>query len=149
MKNIFTSVHFEEVIARICNLTSESPKRWGRMTLPQMLVHCRIQLQLALGEVTVKPQGSSLMKSSFGKWVAFSQLPWPKSSKTPREMDMNKNEYDHSTVDKEKDMLIHYLKLVKQQNSLCSHPFFGKLNRKEWGRLIYKHLDHHLRQFRC
>ncbi|MBX2960889.1 MAG: DUF1569 domain-containing protein [Cyclobacteriaceae bacterium] len=39
--------------------------------------------------------------------------------------------------------------IVQQPNSFCSHPFFDKLNRKEWGRLIYKHMNHHLRQFRC
>ncbi|WP_424351099.1 DUF1569 domain-containing protein [Lutimonas sp.] len=27
------------------------------------------------------------------------------------------------------------------------HPFFGELNREEWARLVYKHLDHHLKQF--
>jgi len=25
--------------------------------------------------------------------------------------------------------------------------FFGKLSGKEWGELMYKHIDHHLRQF--
>jgi hypothetical protein len=27
------------------------------------------------------------------------------------------------------------------------HSFFGKLTQEQWGILIYKHLDHHLRQF--
>jgi hypothetical protein len=27
------------------------------------------------------------------------------------------------------------------------HPFFGRLKPDEWGILMYKHLDHHLRQF--
>jgi transposase InsO family protein len=27
------------------------------------------------------------------------------------------------------------------------HPFFGPLTPYEWGRGMYKHLDHHLRQF--
>jgi hypothetical protein len=27
------------------------------------------------------------------------------------------------------------------------HPFFGSLTPQEWGRGMYKHLDHHLRQF--
>ena len=27
------------------------------------------------------------------------------------------------------------------------HPFFGKLTPDEWAQLMYKHLDHHLRQF--
>ena len=28
-----------------------------------------------------------------------------------------------------------------------THSFFGRLSGDEWGRLMYKHLDHHLRQF--
>jgi hypothetical protein len=27
------------------------------------------------------------------------------------------------------------------------HPFFGRLSGGDWGWLMYKHLDHHLRQF--
>lgn len=27
------------------------------------------------------------------------------------------------------------------------HSFFGKLTGDEWGRLMHKHIDHHLRQF--
>jgi hypothetical protein len=27
------------------------------------------------------------------------------------------------------------------------HPAFGKLSTRAWGVLIYRHMDHHLRQF--
>jgi len=27
------------------------------------------------------------------------------------------------------------------------HPAFGKLSRRAWGVLTYRHIDHHLRQF--
>jgi hypothetical protein len=27
------------------------------------------------------------------------------------------------------------------------HPFFGRLQPEQWAILMYKHLDHHLRQF--
>jgi hypothetical protein len=27
------------------------------------------------------------------------------------------------------------------------HPAFGKLSKRAWGVLIYRHMDHHLRQF--
>ena len=27
------------------------------------------------------------------------------------------------------------------------HPFFGKLTGEQWGILVHKHIDHHLRQF--
>ena len=29
------------------------------------------------------------------------------------------------------------------------HPFFGKITKEQGGRLVYKHIDHHLRQFGC
>ncbi len=29
------------------------------------------------------------------------------------------------------------------------HSFFGRLTGEEWGRLMYKHIDHHLRQFQA
>lgn len=32
-------------------------------------------------------------------------------------------------------------------HSQYSHSFFGKLTSQQWAALIYKHLDHHLRQF--
>jgi len=28
-----------------------------------------------------------------------------------------------------------------------THPFFGTLSADEWGKLTWKHIDHHLRQF--
>jgi hypothetical protein len=27
------------------------------------------------------------------------------------------------------------------------HPAFGKLTERAWGVLVYRHMDHHLRQF--
>jgi hypothetical protein len=27
------------------------------------------------------------------------------------------------------------------------HPFFGNMNKKQWGRLGYIHINHHLQQF--
>ena len=28
-----------------------------------------------------------------------------------------------------------------------AHPAFGTLSAKQWGVLVYRHMDHHLRQF--
>jgi hypothetical protein len=28
-----------------------------------------------------------------------------------------------------------------------AHPVFGRMTRRAWGALAYKHTDHHLRQF--
>ena len=32
-------------------------------------------------------------------------------------------------------------------NSNFVHPFFGKMTKEQIGQMVYKHIDHHLRQF--
>ena len=48
---------------------------------------------------------------------------------------------------KSKKKLQIYPKKAKGKEQLQPHPFFGNLNRKELGGLIYKHPDHRLKQF--
>lgn len=40
-------------------------------------------------------------------------------------------------------------KLATGRSSITchEHPFFGKMTGEDWGHLMYKHLDHHFRQF--
>jgi len=47
-----------------------------------------------------------------------------------------------------------FLKLIQVYNRIDRnqlegfvHPFYGKMSSKEWSIWIYKHVDHHLRQF--
>ena len=47
-----------------------------------------------------------------------------------------------------------WMELLKQYNQRSSdafqnfvHPFFGPMNKQELGVAVYKHTDHHLRQF--
>ncbi|HEY5370005.1 MAG TPA: DUF1569 domain-containing protein [Hanamia sp.] len=74
-------------------------------------------------------------------------MPWPKGVNTPTEMNSTSANFSLTNIEIEKNELLHYLEKAKKKEQLHPHPFFGKLNRKEWGRLIYKHLDHHLKQF--
>lgn len=34
-----------------------------------------------------------------------------------------------------------------QQQQWPEHPAFGKLSTKDWGVLVYRHIDHHFKQF--
>ena len=38
-------------------------------------------------------------------------------------------------------------KVIKSDAEWQEHPAFGRLARRAWGVLAYRHLDHHLRQF--
>ena len=147
MKNILSEKDYAEIKNRIQALSAASTRRWGKMDLPQMLAHCTMQLKLAIGEVSANTQGPSFMRSGLGKWMLLSVVPWPKGAQTPTEMNAGIARFSVTDIETGKSDLLNYLEKAKQQEQLKPHPFFGKLNRDEWARLIYKHLDHHLKQF--
>ncbi len=147
MGNIFNETDFHKIVNRIKLISKESERQWGQMSIEEMLAHCITQLRMALGEVPSQPQGSFVMRTAIGKWLAFSDIPWPKGSNTPIEMNVKKSSIEIKPVEKEKEHLVLYLNLIRNSSRLSPHPFFGNLNQNEWGQLIYKHLDHHLKQF--
>lgn len=147
MKNINDPSAYQEMINRVKMLSTANPRQWGKMDLQQMLVHCTAQLKMALGEIKATPQGSFMMGTVLGKWIAFSNIPWPKGANTPNEMNMERNTFQLTDIENEKKELQAYLARVKLAPQLMPHSFFGALSHKEWGRLIFKHIDHHLKQF--
>ena len=147
MKNILNDKDYSEIKERIKDLSVASIRRWGKMDMQQMLVHCTVQLKLAVGEIPSETQGPSFMRSRLGKWILFSNIPWPKGASTPAEMNAQLAHFSPTDIEIEKKELLEYLEKIKDKDQLHQHPFFGNLNQKEWGRLIYKHLDHHLKQF--
>jgi hypothetical protein len=54
-------------------------------------------------------------------------------------------------LDKERERLSGLIdKFAAGGEAACTknpHGFFGKMRAEEWAILMYKHLDHHLRQF--
>jgi len=147
MKNILNDQNYSEIRNRIQILSATNPQCWGKMKIEQMLVHCTRQLKLAVGEISSDPQGASFLRTRLGKWILFSSIPWPKGAETPAEMNAKLASFSLNDIEIEKSELLHYLEKAREQEQLMPHPFFGELNRKEWARLIYKHLDHHLKQF--
>jgi len=147
MKNILNEADYSEIKNRIQQLSNTNTRLWGNLELQEMLIHCTTQLQLALGEISYKQQGPSFMRSKLGKWLLFSTIPWPKGAETPNEMNPEIASFSVTEIENEKIVLLNYLQNVRQQTQLKSHPFFGELTREEWSRIIYKHLDHHLKQF--
>ena len=147
MKNILAESDYAEIRERIMALSSKSPRQWGRMDVQQMLVHCTVQLKLAVGEMSSQRQGPSLMRSRLGKRILFWNLPWPKGATTPKEMNIKTNNFLLAELETQKRELLKYVDKARGEEQFEPHSFFGNLNREEWSRLIYKHLDHHLKQF--
>jgi hypothetical protein len=146
--NIFNQKDYADIKNRINQLNAQSQRQWGKMSLPQTLEHCSIQLKKALGIIPESAyEGPAMYRTSFGRWLLFYAMPWPKSAATPSQMNMLQNGSTVADIQDSKRALLGLLEKVQSQDHLNTHPFFGKMGKKDWGRLIWKHLDHHLRQF--
>jgi len=145
---IFNSQDYELILQRIAALKEEHPRRWGTMNIGQMLAHCSAQLKLGLGIIDQESfEGPSIQRTKLGRWLILFVVPWTRGLPTPSQMNMVKNQLPAGKFGEEKAQLVSLLSEVQKHPDLQPHPFFGALDRRNWGRLIWKHLDHHLRQF--
>jgi hypothetical protein len=147
--NIFTTKDAQEIMRRISRLGENSARQWGTMTPAEMCWHCRQQL-----EFVVHPTNVKVLKTMYRfqpmKWMIIFAIPWPKEAPTAPTMDAKKSNAAVESVETEKAKLIAALEAVlKMEHIKATHPLFGELGKHYWGRLIWKHLHHHLRQFSC
>ncbi len=79
--------------------------------------------------------------------IVGNEAPFRRNSPTVGELVIR----DERDLDAERVRLCSLIdKFVSGGTSVCTdhpHPFFGRLTPAEWAVVMYKHLDHHLRQF--
>lgn len=147
MNNIFERHHVESIIARIRQLSPESQPCWGKMNAAQMFAHCSAFQQIATGEAVHARSWLGLVVGQFAKPVFYNDKPLPQNMSTIPGIQIA----DERNFEDEQERLIQSLTAFQHNGAeKCTrnpHPFFGKLSPEEWGKGIYKHLDHHLRQF--
>lgn len=148
MKNLFNTAQVEEVKGRLARLTPASQRQWGKMSVAQAVAHCCGSFELALGERT-PPR---LFMGRIIGWavkplVLRDDEPLRKNSPTVKDLVIN----DERDLGKERARLSALIARFAAAGSKgCTkhpHAFFGRLTPDEWATLMYKHLDHHLRQF--
>jgi len=147
MKSLFEEVVYEEIMERLSNVQTDTPKQWGKMNAAAMIKHCNLVLLASLGPA---PRKRALMSYLFRK-VARKQYVYKEVYK--------KNGYTapHFVVMGSPDIAAEREALIASINSFRKagekeyenrlHAFFGRLTAKEWGMLQYNHLNHHLTQF--
>src|SRR5713101_6929905 len=67
MKNLFDATVANQVKTRLGKLEPQSERRWGKMTAAQMLAHCSVSMQWAVGEVV--PEKGALSARLMGRLV--------------------------------------------------------------------------------
>ncbi len=145
MKSLFEKPAADEILNRIEALTAQTQRQWGKMDVTQMLAHCSAGLDMAAGRNVPPRSLIGRVIGSFMKDLYSNDKPFDKDSPTSlkigTDLDFAK-EKQHL-----KETVINF-----SQNGLTTatsqpHPFFGKLTPEGWGKGMYKHIDHHLKQF--
>lgn len=148
IKNIFDQQVIDELISRINQLHKDSRPEWGKMDVAQMLAHNCVSYELIYENRHQKPKGlKKLLLKWFIKGPVVSEKPYKKNSPTAPEFLISSGK----DFDTEKQRLIGYLNRTQQLGATHFdgryYHSFGELSLKEWNNMLYKHLDHHLRQF--
>ncbi len=134
--------------ARIDKLTENSQGVWGKMTVGQMLSHCAVPYEQILGLNTIQPPlFMRIILKLFLKKSMINEVPYKQNLPTAPSF-IRTEQFD---VTEEKIRLKDLIKTIQEMGAekLAETPSLslGKLTATEWNNLLYKHIDHHLKQF--
>jgi hypothetical protein len=145
MKSLFNEDAYQEIKNRLTGLTEKSTAQWGKMSVAEMLWHCQVPLNIMLKKVDY-PLKTNWLAKTFFKKTLYSDKPWPKNLPTAKPF---KNKEQRS-FELEKPILEALIDETFEQGTSQEwghHPVFGYFTNEQWGKMQYKHLDHHLKQF--
>lgn len=148
MKNLFETGRVEEVKGRIALLGPDSARQWGTMKPAQAMEHCSRGMEMALGDKTPPRVLVGRILGWIVKPLALgNDEPMRRNSPTAKEL-VVMDERDLGTERTRLCGLIDRFAAAGPKGCTTHpHAFFGPLTPDEWAILMYKHLDHHLRQF--
>jgi len=148
MKNLFDVATATEIKERIERLGPGSTRQWGKMSAAQAMAHCATTMEWAVGDSFAPRMFAGrilglLVKSR----VLKDDAPMRRNTPTAKILVIA----DERDLGKERQRLCALIDRFSaggpQGCTKHAHTFFGLLTPEEWARLMYKHLDHHLRQF--
>jgi DinB superfamily len=132
------------IIDRLRTLRHDTPRRWGKMSVDQMLWHVNGGLSMALGEIEVPPRHLPVPRPVV-RFVALN-LPWPKGVPA-MPMFVASRSYDFESERARCLQLIDQLAAKPLDDNWPPHPLLGKVSGRDASRLQARHLNHHLKQF--
>ncbi|WP_439489624.1 DUF1569 domain-containing protein [Algoriphagus sp.] len=148
MKTIFDTAIREELTRRISLVKEDSHPQWGKMNVYQMLKHNTYWNGWILG-IEDHAYKQAFIGKIFGK-IALKRMirddsPFDKNIPTS---DQFKVKEQNGDLEAERSRWISLINNYGEySNPTFVHDFFGKMTKEQIGILVYKHTDHHLRQF--
>ncbi len=147
MPTLFDPAARTTIEDRLNSLPATATRRWGKMDVAQMLAHCSAALEVGTGD---QPRKQAFVGKVFAPFVRSSLLgdkPFGKNSPTdptfvvtgPRDFAREKQRL--------LDLVGRFCARGPSEAGHQMHSFLGRISGNEWGVMMHKHIDHHLRQF--
>lgn len=147
MKNLFERETTDEVISRIDKLQPATERQWGKMDVAQMLAHCAATIDMASGRLNPPRLFIGRLLGPLVKPIFTNEKPFSENSPTDKALKIVDQRDFAREREQLKGKLWQFQEGGEAQCTRHPHPFFGPLTPQQWSRGMYKHLDHHLRQF--
>ena len=147
MQSLFDINTYNEVIDRIDKLSPASTAQWGKMNVAQMLAHCKEAFKVPLSD---KEMPGNLLGKLVGRLIKsklYNDSPWKQNLPTAPNFRIKGERNFHDEKQDLLDLINKFYTAGPAGVGKFPHPFFGKFTAAQWGMSMYKHLDHHLRQF--
>ena len=146
MKNLFEPATVQEITTRIDQLTPSAPRQWGKMTVEQMLAHCSAAMEMACGKFAAKRTLLGRIVGPRIRRTLTDESPFPRNAPTSKELKVGSSDFAQER-ERLKRCLHQFHEGGESGCTKHAHPFFGEITPLEWSTGMYKHLDHHLKQF--
>ena len=149
MEDVYSAKDAQNYIDRINNLTPETQRKWGKMTVDQVLAHMNVPYSFIFEPEKQKKPGmiAKFLLKSFVKPKVVNDIPYKQSIPTSPVFIIS----DVRNFEEEKKKLIGNIQRVQQLGREAfegkENSSFGILTAQEWNNMLAKHLNHHLQQF--
>ncbi len=135
----------ESLLVRVDALTTDSTRRWGKMTVDQMLWHLNASLSIGLGKLQAEVMRLPLPRAVLKFGALY--LPFPRGRVQAIPETIASRRYDLDEERQRFHSLAAEFAAVPLDAPWRDHPIVGGLSGRGWSRLQAKHADYHLVQF--
>jgi hypothetical protein len=145
MPRLHDTQYKTEILGRLKSLRPDAARRWGKMSVSQMLWHVNEAMEGALGRIQAEPMKVPLPRPLL-KFLVLN-FPWGKGAPTLKRWVPQSDSYDFASEHARCLRLVGELASKPLNDVWPDSPTLGRMTGNDVSRLHAKHLNHHLTQF--
>ncbi len=147
MPSLFEPATANNILQRINVLQAASTRQWGTMTISQMMAHCSQVFEMSLGDTKEARNLFTKIIGKLIKGIVLGQKPYKQGLPTGKNFIIKEDKDFAFEKQRLLTLLNRFLQAGEKEIVKNEHALFGKLTAEEWGFAMWKHTDHHLKQF--